>query len=152
MRATVCLCNTRRVFRPRHILACTIILGLLAVLSPAASLASSCGGGGSAGNQQYIDPLCGTQHHKSSGSSGSGSGSGSGSSGATSTPQTTTPVPTTTTPTATTAATTSTTSPDPKGKPKKTLPFTGFNTLEAAGFGFVLIAGGLGLRRRTQRS
>jgi hypothetical protein len=48
-----------------------IVLGLLAILTPALSLAA--GGGGSAGDQQYTDPLEGTPAGTAKGSGGSSS-------------------------------------------------------------------------------
>lgn len=113
-----------------------IVLGLLATVVPAAALAN----GGSAGDNQYVDPLAGVHSH---------SGKSSSSSAATSAATTSTPAPTTsaastaTTPTATSAAT----SADPSSK-TKSLPFTGFQDWQAAGLGLVLVAGGLILRRR----
>ncbi len=118
-------------------LAALIVLGLLATFAPAIALA----GGSSAGDNQYVDPLAGLHSHSGRGSGSSGSGS-SGSAGAPATAATAT---TPTSPTATSAATTSTNS-----KHKGTLPFTGFEDWQAAGFGAVLLLGGLGLRRRTR--
>jgi hypothetical protein len=134
------------VSRSRTLLALLIVLGLLAALGPALALAN----GGSAGDNQYVDPLAGVHTHgggSSGSSSGSSAGSSSGSSGTTSgTPASGSAVAATssaTTPTATSAAT----STDPSGK-AKTLPFSGFADWQAAGLGAVLLAGGLVLRRR----
>jgi len=121
-----------------------LVLGLLAMLAPAASLA---GCSGSAGDQQYVDPLAGCHKHK-----------GSTTPAATTTPSAATTTPSasatppataasSTTPTATTATGAGATGKDPSSK---TLPYTGFETWEAAGFGLILLAGGLVLRRRTQ--
>jgi hypothetical protein len=126
------------VSKSRTLLALLLVLGLLTALVPAVALAN----GGSAGDNQYVDPLAGAPTH-----SGGSSGSSSGSSGTTSSGPANTPAvaatSTATTPTATSAAT----STDPSGK-AKTLPFTGFGDWQAAGLGAVLLAGGLALRRR----
>jgi cytoskeletal protein RodZ len=126
------------VSRSRPLLALLIVLGLLAALVPAVALAN----GGSAGDNQYVDPLAGVHSH----SGKSGSSSAATSAATTSTPASTAAASTTstaTTPTATSAAT----STDPRSK-TKSLPFTGFQDWQAAGLGLVLVAGGLTLRRR----
>jgi cytoskeletal protein RodZ len=126
------------VFRSRTLLALLLVLGLLSVLGPAAALAA----GGSAGDNQYVDPLAGG--HSNSGSSAGSSATSSGT--ASSTPSSGSAAAassTATTPTGTTASTTG----DPKAN-AKTLPFTGFSDWQAAGLGAVLLAGGLVLRRR----
>jgi cytoskeletal protein RodZ len=127
--------------RSRPLIAVLIVLGLLATVVPAAALAN----GGSAGDNQYVDPLAGVHSH---------SGKSSSSSPATSVATTSTPATSTsaastaTTPTATSAATsTAATSTDPSSK-TKSLPFTGFQDWQAAGLGLVLVASGLILRRR----
>ena len=122
--------------RTRSLLALLIVFGLLAALIPAVALA---GGGSSAGDNQYVDPLSGVHSH-----SGSSSSSSTGSSGSTASAASASA--TATSPTATSAATTT----DPSGKSSKTLPFTGFQDWQAAGLGVVLMVGGLGLRRRSQ--
>jgi hypothetical protein len=130
------------VSRSRTLLALLIAFGLLASVGPAVALAA----GGSAGDNQYVDPLAGVHPH-GGGSSSSSSGSSSGSSAPASSGSASSPAvaatSTATTPTATSAAT----STDPSGK-SKTLPFTGFGDWQAAGLGAVLLAGGLALRRR----
>lgn len=130
-------CHTRGVSPLRCILAATIVLGVLAMVAPAASLA---GCTPSAGNSQYVDPLAGCHKHKSSSTPASTTPST-----ATTTPPVVASAATSTAPTATTA--TGATGKDPSSK---TLPYTGFQTWEAAGLGLVLLAGGFGLRRRTQ--
>ncbi len=129
--------------RSRLATAVCLLLGVLALALPAGALA-----GGSAGNQQYTDPF------------GSGRHSGTTSTRAATTATTPTPTtPSTTTPSTsssgggvdpTTAATTSSapavvTSRSASGS----LPYSGFAVPTAAGLGVVLIAGGIGLRRRT---
>jgi cytoskeletal protein RodZ len=126
------------VSRSRTLLALLIVLGLLAALGPAVALAD----GGSAGDNQYVDPLSGVHTH-SGGSSGSSSGSSGATSSAPASSSAAAGTSTATTPTATSAAT----STDPSGK-SKTLPFTGFADWQAAGLGALLLAGGLVLRRR----
>jgi hypothetical protein len=123
-----------------------IVLGLLAMLTPALSLAA--GGGGSAGDQQYTDPFAGTPAGKAKGSGGSSSTASTPSPASTTVTSVATATTPTTTPTATTAAGTSS---DPIGR-SRTLPYTGFESWEAAGFGLVLLVGGLGLRRGTRGS
>ena len=100
--------NTRRVKRLIGMLSLLVLAGALAMLAPAAALATS------AGDQQYVDPLGGSSSGSGSGSSQSGSsnpgssssgsssaassGSSSGSAVASSTPITTASSPTTTAP------------------------------------------------------
>jgi hypothetical protein len=126
-----------------------LLLGALALVVPAVTVAS---GGGSAGDQQYTDPFAGTSPGKSKPKT------------------TTTSAPTTSTQAATQPATSSappastpvasaTTSSDPT-TPTATiasstagqLPHTGYDSWLAAGLGFVLVSGGLGLRERLRRS
>ena len=120
------------------------LVGVICIWSPAGALANGCNG--SAGDNQYVDPL---QNCNPPGS-GHSSGGGSSSSGSTTTPSTT-PTPTTsTTPTATTAATTTTasstaTAKDPKSS--KSLPFTGLNLVPALIVAVSLLGAGLVLRR-----
>lgn len=118
--------------RSRTLLALLIVLGLFAAVGPSLALA----GGGSAGDNQYVDPLAGVHSH--------GSSSSSATSTAPATTSATAATTTTATPTATSAATT--TGPSQKAK---ALPFTGFADWQAAGLGALLLAGGLALRRRT---
>lgn len=140
--ATGGACHTRAVSPLRCILAATIVLGVLAMVAPAASLA---GCTGSAGDTQYVDPLAGCHKHKSSSTQASTTPSAATTTPSPSTPPAVASAATSTTPTATTA--TGATGKDPSSK---TLPYTGFQTWEAAGLGLVLLAGGFGLRRRTQ--
>jgi LPXTG-motif cell wall-anchored protein len=129
---------------------CILLLGALALAIPAVTLAG--GGGGSAGDQQYTDPFAGTSPGKSKPKTTSTSAPTTSTQPAT-TPATG-PTPTTsvtpvagtstasdpTTPTATIASTTG------------QLPHTGYDSWLAAGLGFVLVAGGLGLRARLRRT
>lgn len=132
------LCNTRGVFRSRTRPALLAVLGLLA-LAPGIASAN----GGSAGDNQYIDPLAGVHthagasHHPSSGSTTSAPASPPATSSSSAA------AATATAPTATVAATTT----DPSGK-ARTLPFTGFEDWQAAGLGLMLLAAGVLLRRR----
>ena len=152
----------------RQFLLCLGVLGVLALAAPAVTLAQG-GGGASAGDNQYVNPLgnsgSGSSSSGSSGSHSSGSSS-SGSSGSSSSssgsgeaaPTTTSSAPTDTAPTATTSSAPPTTaSPsDPSGTTAsgstQTLPYTGFNDGLAAVCGLALVGGGLLLRRRVRRS
>jgi hypothetical protein len=120
-----------------------LLFGVLALAVPAVTLAS---GGGSAGDQQYTDPFAGTSPGKSkSKTTTTSTPTTSTTPAATAPPPTTsaTPVASTstasdpTTPTATIASTTT-------GE----LPHTGYDGWLAAVLGFVLMAGGMGLRAR----
>jgi hypothetical protein len=125
-------------------LACLIVLGLLAMVTPAASLAA-CGGSGSAGDQQYVDPLAHCHHGSSSSrattpvaSTPSAPATPAASTASTST--STSPTATTATPPTTTKAT----------KVGKGLPYTGLDTRLIVGLGLALVLGGFGLRRATR--
>jgi hypothetical protein len=116
------------------LLALLIVLGLFAAFGPSLALAA-----GSAGDNQYVDPLAGVHAHGGSGSSATATAPAPASATAATT--------TTAAPTGTTTATTATTT-GASGK-AKTLPFTGFADWQAAGLGALLLTGGLALRRRT---
>jgi hypothetical protein len=145
-----------RVRTPRWLVTCMLLLGALALAVPAVTLAA---GGGSAGDQQYTDPFAGTSPGKSKPKTTTTS------TPTTSTqPATTTPPPTPTTPPATpttsvTPVASTSTASDPT-TPTATiastttteLPHTGYDGWLAAGLGFVLVAGGLGLRARLRRT
>lgn len=121
-----------------------LVLGALSLAVPAVTIAG--GGGGSAGDQQYTDPFGSTSPSKSSSTTSSAPAT---SSPATTSPATTSPTPVSgtsaasdpTTPTATIASTTT-------GE----LPRTGYDGWLAAGLGFALVGGGLGLRVRLRRT
>jgi hypothetical protein len=123
-----------------------LLLGALALTIPAIALA---GGGGSAGDQQYTDPFAGTSPGKSTSTR---------STPATST-QSATPPPTTATQQATTPVPSTQTSSDPttptatiaSSSTQAQLPRTGYDSWEAGVLGFVLVAGGLGLRAHLRR-
>jgi hypothetical protein len=143
--------------RLRPVLACLAVLALLS--APSVSLAQ--GGGGSAGDQQYTDPLAGTT-----------TPSQTATQPASSTPASTTPAPSTSTtpaPTSsgassTSAPVTSTPSSAPTSDPTeptattaagttgagKTLPFTGLNLWAVVGIGLTLTASGLLIRIRAR--
>jgi hypothetical protein len=140
-------CHTRAVPGLRKIVSYLLLLGALVLSVPAVTLAA---GGGSAGDQQYTDPFA-TQP-------------GSSSSHKPTTPSTTTTAaaPATTT-TAPAPATTTTASGDPttattptattaSNPSANTLPYTGYDSWLAGGFGLVLAGAGLSLRRKAQRS
>jgi hypothetical protein len=127
----------------RALVACLTVLGALALLAAPPAYA----GGPSAGDQQYIDPLAGSGHHGSSGSHHTST-----------TPPTSAPAPasstssgaTSSSSTVSTSATTTASSTATRHDPGKTLPFTGFNALQGALLGTVLVAVGklLGLAAR----
>ncbi len=127
-----------------------VLAGALAMLAPAAALATS------AGDQQYVDPLGGSSSGSGSGSSQSGSSNpGSSSSGSSSAASSgsssgsavasSTPITTASSPTTTSTGSTSTTS-------AATLPFTGYAGWLSGGLGVLLLAAGLALRRVTRRA
>ncbi len=119
----------------RNLMTALCLFGALAILVPAAALAT----GPSAGDQQYVDPLGGSHH---------------GSTTTTTAPTTTTPAatPSSSTPTATTSSASTTTATGSSGSTgSKTLPFTGMNVWLAAGIGVFMLALGAGLRRSTRR-
>ncbi len=118
----------------RNLMTVLCLFGALAILAPAAALAT----GPSAGDQQYVDPLGGSHHGSTT----------------TTTAPSTTPAPAATTssstPTAsTTSASTTTTAASSTGS--KTLAFTGLNIWQAAGIGVFMLALGAGLRRGSRR-
>jgi LPXTG-motif cell wall-anchored protein len=136
--------------RTRRLLVGLLLAGLCALTLPVAALA-----GGSAGDQQYVDPV---KHKTSSSTTTSPSSSGAPSSNTTPSPSTpsapttsstlsaTPAASTTTNPVATTAATTSTSTHS-----SKQLPYTGYDDRAAAALGALLVLGGFALRRRTRR-
>lgn len=117
------------------VLTCLVLTGALALLGAGASLAASSPGcSGSAGDQQYVDPLgCPTTSTSSA-------------------PQPTTPTATpaqqTPTPSATVASATTTTpsAADPKSSSGK-LPHTGLEVWPAVALGVALFGAGVALRR-----
>jgi LPXTG-motif cell wall-anchored protein len=139
----------------RHLAALLVVLGTLALAVPAVALA-----GGSAGNNQYTNPF------------GSGTTSQPTTTASPQTSSTTAPVTTTSSPppastqSAATATTSVVTTTDPASGPTataaasgagattggKALPRTGYAEWELAGFGLVLVAGGLVIRRRSRRA
>jgi LPXTG-motif cell wall-anchored protein len=138
----------------RAIVSLLLVLVALAVLGPAAAIA----GGPSAGDQQYTDPLAGTNTNGngssgspsgSSGSSSSGSSSSSSSGSASSGSQSSgTPVASSSSSSSTgTAATAGSTSTSSSGS----LPMTGFDAALGAVVGIGLLGAGVVVRRRVQR-
>lgn len=119
------------------------MIGVLALSVPAVTVAS--GGGGSAGDQQYTDPFAGTSTPTSATHTTTSAPTTPAAPATTAAPATSPPVQPTTTidsdPTATMASTSA-----------NQLPYTGYDGWLAATFGFVMVAGGLILRRRTARS
>src|ERR1700722_15568792 len=138
----------------RQFLVCVGVLGTLALAAPGVTLAQ--GGGSSAGDNQYVNPLGGSGSGSSSGNSGGSPSSGSpnSSSGSgQSAPAPTTPssVPTSSGPAATSSSSgsdssgpTATTASDPgttgSSGSTQTLPYTGFRHGLAGAFGQVLLA------------
>jgi hypothetical protein len=141
------------VHRPRLLIAVCLTLGLLALALPAASLA-----GGSAGDQQYTDPFGGGAAKPAQTTTASTPASTStpvappATTTAAAPPATTPAAPAQTTPVAPAAA--NPTAPDPtattatSSDPPATLPMTGYSAWMAGGFGAVMLASGLALRRR----
>lgn len=131
--------------RSRHLATVLLLLGLLTLAAPALALA-----GGSAGDQQYTDPLTGTHTQTHPSSSGTPTAS---------TPTASTPTPGTTSgattsaavPTATTASAPNSTTTTSKQAVRQ-LPRTGYDSWLAGSLGGLLMIGGLGLRRRTRRA
>ena len=126
-----------------------LLLGALALAVPAVALA---GGGGSAGDQQYTDPFAGTSPGKSKPKTTTTSAPTTSSAPATSTPP---PTPTTSvTPVASTSTASDPTTPTATIASTTTgeLPRTGYDGWLAAGLGFALVGGGLGLRVRLRRT
>lgn len=120
------------------------------MIAPAAAQAAKCHG--SAGDNQYIDPLACTPGFKGPGGSHPAGGSHPSSSqtqttasNTTSTPAATTANTSSTTTTTTGGASGTTGGKDPKGK--KQLPFTGLDLLPALLVAVSLLGGGLVLRR-----
>ncbi len=138
----------------RKVLICLFVLGLVALAAPVVALAN----GGSAGDQQYTDPLSGTHSPSTTTTqapppSTSTSNAPPPASSPTPAPPTSSAAPTTTatapataTPTATTAATTGTSTLSAAGA--RQLPYTGYDGRLAAAVGFALVLGGIGLRRK----
>jgi LPXTG-motif cell wall-anchored protein len=139
----------------RHLAVLLVVLGALALAVPAVALA-----GGSAGNNQYTNPFGGgttsqptsTTAPQTSSTTAPQTTTASAPPATTVSPVTaTTSVVTTSDPTATAAA-----SPDPgtvgTTTGGKALPRTGYADWELAGFGLVMIAGGLVIRRRSRRA
>ena len=116
------------------VLTCLVLTGALALLGAGASLAASSPGcSGSAGDQQYVDPL--------------GCPTTSTSSAPPPTTPTTTPAQQTPTPATVASATTTTpTSADPKSSSGK-LPYTGLELWPSVALGVALFGAGVALRR-----
>jgi LPXTG-motif cell wall-anchored protein len=131
------------VLSARHVATCLLVLGAIGLAAPAVTVAA---GGGSAGDQQYTDPFAASTKTSTS--------TPAPPPATTSAPVATTPAPaaapaTATTPTATIASPTPTTAATSS---HGSLPYTGYDSWVAGAVGAVLVAGGLGLRRRAQRA
>jgi hypothetical protein len=136
------------VSRRRQILGLVVAIAALAMLAPATAIA----GGGSAGDQQYVDPLGG------SGSSGSGSHSGSTStqpsaptstsaSSSSSSSAATSSSGASASNTATTTSASLSTKPADPSTSSSTLPRTGLDVGLVVAVGVSLLGCGLALRR-----
>jgi hypothetical protein len=142
----------------RHLAALLVVLGALALTVPAIALA-----GGSAGNNQYTNPFGSstTSQPPPPQTSSTTAPETTTSSAPPETQTSSTPPPATAVSpdTATSAVTSDPTeptataaSPDPATSTAgKGLPRTGYAVAEIAGFGLVMIAGGLVIRRRARR-
>jgi hypothetical protein len=132
----------------RHLAALLIVLGLVAMAVPAIALA-----GGSAGNNQYTNPFGSTSPSSPPATSSTASAPPATTPAQTTPPSSTSPAvdPGTATadPTATAAAGAAPSTTTTSGR---SLPRTGYLDWEAAGFGLVLVAGGLVVRKRARRA
>jgi LPXTG-motif cell wall-anchored protein len=136
----------------RHLAVLLVVLGALALAVPAVALA-----GGSAGDNQYTNPFGG-------GTTSQPTSTTPPQTSSTTAPQTTTSAaPAATTVSPATATTSVVTTSDPTATAAaspgvgtttggKALPRTGYADWELAGFGLVMIAGGLVIRRRSRRA
>jgi hypothetical protein len=132
--------------RLRHVLVCLGLLALVtAAVGPAVALAS---GGGSAGDQQYTDPLGSTK--TTSQTSTQSQATTPVTTPAPTTAATGTAAATTSAPTATTPGATPTATAASGTSSGKTLPFTGINVWTLAGLGLTLTASGLLIRLRAR--
>jgi hypothetical protein len=147
-------CNTQAVRSWREILTILVLIASLSVLAPAVSLAS--GGGNSAGDQQYIDPLGGGSTQSGSTTTHSSSPSTTPTPSSSSAPSTS-PAPATspstagasTTSTAGASTTSTTTQSSAVADPASaaTLPRTGLDVWLVGAVGIALVASGLAVRR-----
>ena len=142
--------------RSRLLATFLLVLGLIALAAPMVALA----GGGSAGDQQYTDPLANQHKHSTTTTTSSPAASSTPAPAPAPTTSTATPAPTPTSSAATTSTTPATTptatiatgTSTPATTGAKQLPYTGYDSALAAGLGFVLVLGGAGLRLRSRRS
>jgi hypothetical protein len=126
--------------RPRtRILACGLVVLGLVLMGAGSAVADSGGGGGSAGNSQYVDPLSGhsSGHSKSKSTTTTASTSSSTPSSGSSSSTLSQSAPS--------SVSTSTSSTG------RTLPFTGLNLWACIGLGLGLLGAGLALRRALAR-
>jgi hypothetical protein len=132
----------------KALLAGVVILGLLALTG---GVALAQGGGNSAGNSQYVDPLSGNGHHKSSSHSSSSQGTSTSSSSSSTTTTSTTAGSSTLSSSAPSSVAGNTTSSSTKDS-SKALPFTGLNLWACVALGVGLLGAGLALRRALARA
>lgn len=143
--------------RSRHLATFLLLLGLFALAAPALALA-----GGSAGDQQYVDPLAAGQKHQSSTSPASITPAPRAPTSTTSAPS---PSPTpSSSPASSSGVTTSAVAPTAtiasapsstvttSAQATKQLPYTGYDSWLAGGLGGLLVIGGLGLRWTARRA
>jgi cytoskeletal protein RodZ len=139
----------------RHLAALLVVLGALALAVPAVALAC-----GSAGNNQYTNPFGGgttsqptTTPPQTSSTAAPQPTTSATPPATTQSPGTATSVVTTSDPTATSEPTATAASPGVGTTTGGTgLPRTGYAVWELAGFGLVMVAGGLVIRRRGRRA
>ncbi len=131
--------------RLRHVLVCLGLLTLLAAACPAVALAD---GGGSAGDQQYTDPLGSTK--TSSQTETQSQATAPATTPATTSAPTGTAAATSSSPSATTPGATPTATAATGTASGKTLPFTGINVWTLVGLGLTLTASGLLIRLRAR--
>jgi hypothetical protein len=143
----------------RHLAALLVVLGALALAVPAIALA-----GGSAGNNQYTNPFGGSTTSQSAPpqTSSTTAPEPTTSSAPPETQTSSTPPATAVSPATATTSVQTTSDPEPTATAAspdrsittadKGLPRTGYAVAEIVGFGLVMVASGLVIRRRARRA
>jgi cobalamin biosynthesis Mg chelatase CobN len=139
------------VIRRRQLLGSLAVIAALAMLVPSVALA---GGGGSAGDQQYVDPLAGSSPSGSKSHSGSSSTTHSTapSTSSSTSPASTPPPSSSTGSTAVSSDATATSSASAKADPPSTtLPRTGMDVTLAVAIALGMLGAGVALRRTVRQ-
>jgi hypothetical protein len=123
------------------------VAACLAALAPGSAIAA---GGGSAGDQQYVDPLAGLHSHTHKSTPSTKPSSTGPTPSATTAPTTSAVTPGSQAATTTSAGSAPATSTASTASGGRKLPFTGFDPLPSVGAGIALIAGGFALRRKAR--